>query len=125
MLTIQIGLRSVRDRSAQRKQKRLASRNPALPVVDASKFSQPLSVLAEAMTNLVEREGPRILTSSPVPVDTGIILRQLTHTYDLLRFINGDEPVTKSPIPYLVQLCMPPVSPYDDRRILQLHGFSG
>ena len=81
----------LKERAEERKKKRLHLRDPALPVVDASKFSQPLSVLAEAMTNLVEREGPRILTSSPIPEDTGIILRQLTHTYDLLRFINGDE----------------------------------
>lgn len=78
------------ERAEERKRKRLASRNPALPVFDASRFSQPLSELAQAMTNLVEREGPRSLTGSSVPVDTSIILLQLTHTYDLLRFINSD-----------------------------------
>ena len=50
-----------------------------------------MSALAFTMTNLVEREGPGLLPNSAIPVDTGVILRQLSHTYDLLRFINGDE----------------------------------
>jgi hypothetical protein len=43
--------------SESRIKKRLSARNPNLPVIDASKFSAPLSELANAMINLVERDG--------------------------------------------------------------------
>jgi|CZLA01.1.fsa_nt_gi hypothetical protein len=81
----------IKERAENWKQKRLSSRNPALPVIDASKFSQPLSDLALALMHKVEREGPKTLSLSAVPLDTGIILRQLNQTYNLIRFINADD----------------------------------
>ena len=81
----------IRERAENLKQRRLANRDPNIPVIDASKFSQPLSDLAIALTHKVEREGPGTMGLSSVPVDISIILRQLNQTYNLIRFINADD----------------------------------
>jgi hypothetical protein len=81
----------LKERAEERKQKRLKRRNPELPVIDASKFAGQLAKLAETLTYGVEREGPSKLPYSPIPVDTGVILRQLVYTYNLILFVNTDE----------------------------------
>ncbi len=81
----------LKERAESRKLERKKARNPNLTVIDASKFTVELSALAVALTNKVEREGPETIANVPVPLDIGIILRQLTHSYNLLRFINSDE----------------------------------
>jgi hypothetical protein len=83
--------RRLRERAELSKKKRLAARNPAIPAIDASKFTRPLLALAETLTYKVEREGPRTIRGSSIPVDAGIILRQLMYTYNLLLFINADD----------------------------------
>ena len=81
----------LKERAEKSKQKRLGSRKPDTISIDASKFSAQLSELANAIALKVEREGPRVMPSSPIPVDTCVILRQLTQTYNLIRFINADD----------------------------------
>ncbi len=81
----------LKDRAERNKQKRLSARQPGTIAIDASKFSNPLSELATVLTLKVDREGPKAIAHLPIAVDTGIILRQLTQTYNLFRFINGDE----------------------------------
>jgi hypothetical protein len=81
----------IKEKAQLRKKKRDEARNPNLIVIDAGKFANQLSALAEAMTYKVEREGPKTITGSPVPLDTGVILRQLTETYNLIRFVNADD----------------------------------
>ena len=81
----------LKERSENRKRERLSGRDPSLTVIDASKFTVPLSELAITLTHKVEREDGRTIAHVPVPLDTGIILRQLTQTYNLLRFIDGDD----------------------------------
>src|SRR5437764_10906037 len=81
----------LRERAEEHRLRRLSSRNPDFTVIDASKFSVQLSELATTLTYKVEREGIQTFANSPIPLDTGMILRQLTKTYDLLRFINADE----------------------------------
>jgi hypothetical protein len=81
----------LKDRSEERKQKRLKRRDPDLPVIDASKFTKPLVALAETIAYCVDREGPVKLPHSSIPSDTVAILRQLIHTYKLILFLNADE----------------------------------
>jgi hypothetical protein len=81
----------LKERADQRKRERIEKRDPNLPVIDASKFTVPLTELSITLTNKVEREGPQTIPERPIPIDTGVILRQLTQTYKFLRFINGDE----------------------------------
>lgn len=81
----------LKERAEKNKHERLSTRKPGVTVIDASKFSTPLSELAVTLTYKVEREGSKIFRDSAIPVDTGVILRQLTQTYNLFRFINGDE----------------------------------
>jgi hypothetical protein len=81
----------LRERAEARKQRLLQARIAGIVVVDASKFSVQVAELAMTLTHKVEREGYGAFGHSSIPVDTGMILRQLTQTYDLLRFVNGDE----------------------------------
>jgi hypothetical protein len=81
----------LKERAEERRLRRLSSRKTGIIVIDASKFSTQLAELATTLTYKVEREGTRTFANSSIPPDTGIVLRQLTQTFNLLRFINGDE----------------------------------
>jgi hypothetical protein len=78
-------------RSDRSRQERLQLREPMSPMLDASKFANQLSDLAITFINKVEREGDQVIRHSTVSTDTGVILRQLTETYNLIRFINADD----------------------------------
>jgi hypothetical protein len=80
----------LKDHAQRRKEQSLKSRSPDIPVIDASKFSEPISALATTLTLKLEREAAKSM-DSPIPVDAAVILRQLTHTYNLIRFINSDQ----------------------------------
>ena len=81
----------LKERAEAQRLRRLSSRKAGIVVIDASKFSNQLSELATTLTYKVEREAPQISAHSSIPLDTSIILRQLTQTYNLLRFVNADE----------------------------------
>lgn len=78
-------------REERYKQQRQRSRKPGLLIIDASKFSVQLAELATTLALRVEREGHLTLPNLPVSSDVGMILRQLSETYNLLRFINGEQ----------------------------------
>jgi hypothetical protein len=81
----------LREKSEQRKKNRLRIRTPGLTVIDASKFSQQIADLAVTLSYKVDREGPSVFGSHPMQGDISAILLQLRETYNLLRFVNGDE----------------------------------
>lgn len=81
----------IKERAEERNRKRIQNRDPSTPMIDASKFSSQLAKLAKTLINSVEREGSHRIPQSPVPLDTGIILRQLVLTYNLILFLNADE----------------------------------
>ncbi len=81
----------IKERKAASRAKELASFDPSLPIVDAGAFAQQIAALAETLRNKVEREGPSILPHPNLTTDVGVILSQLTWTYDLLRWINADD----------------------------------
>jgi hypothetical protein len=87
----------IRERAERTRQKRLSARTPGTLAIDASKFTDQISKLARTLINKVEREGPRTIPSSTIPIDTCVILRQLTQTYNLLRFINADDTRFENP----------------------------
>lgn len=64
---------------------------PTVPVLDAGTFAQPLAIVTRIMTNQVEREGVAALPNSTMPIDIGIILRQLHETYNLVSWVNADD----------------------------------
>ena len=72
------------------KKSRLKIRKPDVLVIDASRFAQQLSDLATTVMNKVDREGYKTIRHDGVNIDISVILRHLTHTYNLLRFINSD-----------------------------------
>lgn len=80
----------LKDHAQRRKEQRLKNRNPDIPSIDAGKFSEPISALATTLILKLEREAAKNMNSA-IPVDAAVILRQLTHTYNLLRFINSDQ----------------------------------
>ncbi|MGA2808399.1 MAG: hypothetical protein ABSE87_09700, partial [Terracidiphilus sp.] len=51
------------------------------PVLDAGTFAQPLADATRILINKVERDGPTVFPNSNVPLDTSVILRQLSATY--------------------------------------------
>jgi hypothetical protein len=81
----------LREKSEERKHGRRRNRNPELPVIDASKFSQQIADLAMTLTNKIDREGPSAFGVHPIQEDIVAILIQLRQTYNLLRFINSDQ----------------------------------
>ena len=81
----------VRERAAARRAKRLASRTPGVVLIDAGKFGQQISDLAQTLTNKVDREGASAFGSHPMQGDVAAILVQLRETYNLIRFVNADE----------------------------------
>ncbi len=62
----------------------------SVPTLDAGTFSQPIADLAVALTNLVEREGPRKIPVTTAVADISMILRQVTATYNAIRWVNAD-----------------------------------
>ena len=81
----------IRERDERNKQKRLNSRRPGTISIDARGFTDPLSRLATTVTLKIEREGSRLLPGSPITIDISVILCQLTQTFNLIRFINGEQ----------------------------------
>lgn len=81
----------IRERAAARRAKRLASRTPGIVVIDAGKFGQQISDLAQTLTYKVDREGQSAFGSHPMQEDIAAILVQLRETYNLIRFVNADE----------------------------------
>lgn len=81
----------LQEKLKRRRQRRLDNRHPDLPKIDASKFTQPIADLAQAVINQVEREGRTAFGDHIMQGDIAAILIQLKLTYDLLRFISSDE----------------------------------
>lgn len=71
-------------------QKQKARRDPSLQDIDAS-FMTDIDKLAVALANLVEREGHKAYGSHPITAHITMILRHVTATFALLRFVNNDE----------------------------------
>ena len=66
--------------------------NPFSFHIDASKFQQQLSNLAEVIAQKVLREGPTMIAAPQyVTSDLFLLLRHARHTYDLLYYINSEE----------------------------------
>jgi len=83
--------RRMKERQENLKQKHWDALDPTVPKIDAVPFSQPISDVAEALTNLVEREGVSKLPVPTVIEDIGMILRQVTATYNAIRWVNADD----------------------------------
>ncbi len=81
----------MQERVEERNKKRIARRDPGVPVIDAGTFAHQLAKLAHTILYSVEREGPKQLTHSPVAFDIAMILRFLTHTYKVILFMNADD----------------------------------
>lgn len=77
-------------RAASRAAER-ASFDPDLPVIDAETFAQQITDLAETLRLKVEREAPAAVAYPNLTRDVGLIIAQLTWTYNLLRWINADD----------------------------------
>jgi hypothetical protein len=77
-------------RKGKGRAKRIALRDPSVKVIDCS-FFQPLAELANAVKNLVAREGHQRFPGSPISADIAVMLNQLRVTFDLVRFVNADE----------------------------------
>jgi hypothetical protein len=61
------------------------------PVLDASTFQQPLADATRILINKVERDGSTEFPNSTIPLDTSVILRQLSATYRLICWVNADD----------------------------------
>jgi hypothetical protein len=81
----------IEERKSASKLAERASFDPNVPAIDAGTFSQQIADLAETLRYKVEREGPSILPNSTLTTDIGVMLSQLTWTYNLLRWINADD----------------------------------
>lgn len=81
----------IRQKQSASKAEERASFDPNLPTVDAGTFAQQIGNLAETLRNKVEREGSSVLPQPNLTTDIGVILRQLTWTYNLLCWINADD----------------------------------
>lgn len=65
--------------------------DPTVPVIDAGTFAKPLAEVTRIVTNKVERDGQVTFPNSTVPIDVGVILRQLHETYNLISWVNADD----------------------------------
>lgn len=83
--------RRIEERMAASRSSERASFDPSVPAIDAGTFVQQITDLAVTLRNKVEREGPSTLRCPNVTTDVGVILSQLTWTYNLLRWINADD----------------------------------
>ncbi len=69
-----------------RDQKRLTNRRPGVIVIDAATFTDQVAGLAVTLTFEIEREGRSVFTNPYVQSDVAATLRQLTWTYNPLRY---------------------------------------
>jgi hypothetical protein len=81
----------IKERTENLKERAWKALNPNIRVLDASKFSSQVAALAKTLTNKVEREGVKMFSPASIPIDTGMILRQLMCTYALIGWVNADE----------------------------------
>lgn len=79
------------DRSKRRKAKRISELSHGVKVIDASRFPSAISELAQTIINKLEREGGTVAGLPDNGLEISLILRQVAHTYALIRFINADE----------------------------------
>jgi hypothetical protein len=59
--------------------------------IDAKEFQEPLWKLAEAMAELVIREGHKQLPAAYISQDIQFMIRHAIATYNLLFYLNADE----------------------------------
>ncbi|UWZ82591.1 hypothetical protein [Occallatibacter riparius] len=94
--------RRIKERTDQRLADRLRNRDPNVVSIDATQFARQLSDLSMTLMHKVEREAPQNVPPSLV-VDTGVILRQLNETYNLILFVNAEDTRFRQPgyrLPY-------------------------
>ncbi len=81
----------LKERSQDRKAKRIAELSPSVKIIDASKFPIAINDLARTIINKLEREGHTITGLPDNGEEICLILRQVSQTYNLIQFINADD----------------------------------
>ncbi len=81
----------LKERSKDRRAKRLAKLSPNVKIIDASEFPIAINALARTLINKLEREGHTIASLPDNGLEICTILRQVAHTYNLIQFINADD----------------------------------
>ena len=80
----------IKERVAKLRELYIEARDPQLPSIDAGQFAQQVTDLAKTLCLKVEREGHNHLAGSAATLDISMIMRQMTWTYNLIRWINAD-----------------------------------